>query len=151
MHKLANLRHIFPFTSQSHCLLNRIGRSTFSALDLVEVLHLNGNHFKRIDKKIFAPIKQVFQCFNARPVDLTCRPQIQVTQEPHPGGQPMGVRLPLAGLLAVADGQQPLQPPHCLCFTRQDGGANVGQARGYARDYACLSTAGNLQQPNVLT
>ena len=40
----------------SHCRLSRVGRATFAALDLVEVLHLNDNHFKRMDKRTFAPM-----------------------------------------------------------------------------------------------
>ena len=40
-----------------HICTFRLGRGTFLQLDLLEVLHLHDNHFRRLDKRIFVPIR----------------------------------------------------------------------------------------------
>ena len=43
----------------SHCLLNKLNRPNFMLVEFLEVLQLNDNRFRRLDKRVFVPLRHL--------------------------------------------------------------------------------------------
>jgi hypothetical protein len=48
---------LFRLLDLSHCQLQRLGKTTFSRLEHLEVLHLHDNHFRRLDPNVIVPMR----------------------------------------------------------------------------------------------
>ncbi len=61
----------------SHCLLNKLNRPNLMLIEYLEVLRLNHNRFRRLDKRVFFPLRNLKSLtMESNPWHCDCRLQV---------------------------------------------------------------------------